>query len=108
MATTPSTNQGLPLPQDSEMLKDVPDFVKALALAVEPKLVMSFASQTDLVNRVGSPVEGMVAWLRDANILQVYNGSTWVKVYPASPTILYGDNPPTSGQGSVGDIYVEY
>lgn len=107
MATPASANQGIPMPDDAEYLKDVPDFVRAMGLAIEKKLVMSFASSSDRATRVPSPVEGMVSWLRDLNRLYVYTGSTWAQVYPPTPTVTSGTAAPT-GSGAVGDIYIQY
>jgi hypothetical protein len=48
--------------------------------AIEPRLVMRFASAAARSSILTSPVEGMVAWLQDVNVLTIYNGSAWTNL----------------------------
>ena len=107
MAIQSTGNQGLPYPDNAEYLKYVWQYIRDAELAIEKKLVQVFASQTDLTTRVPSPVEGMMAYLKDSDIIQVYNGTSWKRVYPQSPAIYSGTTAPASTLGSVGDFYMQ-
>jgi hypothetical protein len=69
MATTP--NQGLPY----QTLADPPhgpNLGQQLAVAVEPKLVMRFASAADRAAKVPAPTIGMLSWVDDLQRLEFY------------------------------------
>jgi hypothetical protein len=40
--------------------------------------IMRFASSAVRANTLTAPVEGMITYLEDTNLLQVYDGSAWV------------------------------
>lgn len=42
--------------------------------------VMVFASSTERTSVLTAPNEGMVTYLQDTNVLESYNGTTWVSV----------------------------
>lgn len=78
MPITDTYGQGISLP----VLTDAPNAqLLGSALsglgAMVPQLVMRFASATARAATLTSPVEGMVAWLQDVNLLTVYDGTTW-------------------------------
>jgi hypothetical protein len=102
-----NTSQGLPYPDNNERLADVPDFIYALADALDDKILGVYASQAAL-SGAGPFEAGRMAWVTADNTLQVYTGSTWVTVYPASPRIFSGTAVPSSSLGSNGDLYVRY
>lgn len=107
MATPPSANQGIRMPDTAEKLKDVPAFVTAMGLDLEEHIVMWFASVSERNTKVPTPEEGMVAWMKDSNTLVVYDGSGWVTVYPAQPQVTSGTDEP-SGTPPTGSIYIRY
>lgn len=107
MSTLNTSNQGIPYPDHNEYLKFAWQQIRDAVLAIEPKLNMVFANSSDLATRVPSPTEGMVAWMQDANVLQVYDGSSWKRVYPSSPAIYSGSGAPSSGLGTIGDLYFQ-
>lgn len=76
-----TTNQALPYPALSDAANG-PVAFQNLAQAVEKQLVMAFASSADRTTRVSAPVEGMVAYLKDVDRLEMYNGATatWERV----------------------------
>jgi hypothetical protein len=65
MATLSTPNAALPYPDDNEFLKDVPDFIRVLALALDKYRVPNF------------------------------NGSAWVRVYPPTTQVTSGSAVPT-------------
>lgn len=107
MATLKTPNQQLPYPDSNEYLKYVPNYISALALAVEKGLVMKFTDQTDLGTRLPAPTSGMLAWVQADKILQIYDGDSWVSLYPATPAIYSGTGAPSSTLGVTGDIYIQ-
>jgi hypothetical protein len=99
MATT--ANQGLPY----QTLADPPhgpDLGRLLALAVESKLVMRFASIADRTARVPAPTIGMMSWLDDLQRLEVYStapAAGWVPMLKTPYTRVIdtaGVNQPTT------------
>jgi hypothetical protein len=56
----------------------IPDAIKALADGVIPRSVLRYASASDRGAAIDAPVEGMVTYREDANVLEVYTGSAWV------------------------------
>lgn len=105
--TTQSSNQGLPYPDHNELVNDVPDYIKNLALALDKRIVGSYAS-TSALGAAGAFAEGSVVWLQDTNTLQVYDGTKWVSIYPSSPRIYDGSTAPASNLGAVGDFYIQW
>lgn len=79
MATTDDFGQGI-------SIAALPDAPNANALIAGPvnaltqRSVMRFASASARNAALLAPVEGMVAWLQDANLLTVYDGAAWVAV----------------------------
>jgi hypothetical protein len=67
--------QALPYPALSDPANGPVGF-QNLALVVEKQLVMAFASSTDRSTKVPAPVEGMLAYLKDVDRLEIYNGAT--------------------------------
>lgn len=108
MATLNTSNQQLPYPDSNEYIKFAWQQIRDALLAVEPKLVMKFSSASDLSTRVPSPTEGMLAYVSDVDVLQLYVSGAWKRVYPPAPTIYTGTTTPSGSLGSVGDIYVQY
>jgi hypothetical protein len=104
MATT--SNQGLPYPALSDAANG-PVGIQNLALAVETKIVMTFANAGTRATVVTAPVEGMVSYLTDNNTLEVYNGLEWVP-FGAGAWNSYTPNvtassSPTLGTGGTRD-----
>lgn len=104
---TTTADQGLPIPLHTSLMRDSYMHVRKLAEHIQKRLVTRYANATALANS-GTPIEGQLAWLNDANILQVYTGNAWEQVYPAKPTIYSGSSSPTSSLGVSGDVYIQY
>lgn len=102
-----NSGQNLPYPDADEQIRNVNDHVRALVLALDKRIVGIYANQS-AVSSAGPWVEGNVVWVQDSNTLQVYNGSTWVSIYPTTPRIYSGTTAPSSALGSVGDFYIQY
>ncbi len=99
--------QGLPYPDNAEAVKDVPDFIRELVFALDRKIVGVYATQAALTT-AGGFVAGQLVWITADNVLQIYNGSAWLRVYPATPSIFSGVGIPASTLGQPGDVYVRY
>lgn len=108
MAILQTPIQALPYPDANSVLRDINDYIRNLATALETKLVMVFSSASERGTDIPTPTEGMLTWLQDVNELHLYNGTAWVRVWPTSPAILTGTTAPVGSQGQVGDIYVQY
>lgn len=52
--------------------------------------VLVFNDSSERSTAVTSPVEGMVSYLRDDDVIAVYDGSTWVQVSPTSGARIAG------------------
>jgi hypothetical protein len=108
MAILSSPVQGLPYPDQNEKLNTVDEYIRNLAFALEKKLFMVFESAADRDAKIGTPAEGMVAYLKDVNAAHVRTDTAWKQIYPASPTIYTGTATPAASLGAVGDIYVQH
>lgn len=101
MATT--ANQALRYPALGEAANG-PVAVQNLALDVEKKLVMVFASAATRTTLLPAPTEGMLSWLQDVNRLEVLDGTgTWITVAPVRHTrggFALGTNLGTPGGGA--------
>ncbi|MGW2048527.1 hypothetical protein ACWCPF_25595 [Streptomyces sp. NPDC001858] len=79
MAGQDSYSQGIVVAS----LTDAPNaeaLARNLADAIAPRTVMRFASasaRSAALTGATAPVEGMVSWLQDTNLLYVYDGSAW-------------------------------
>lgn len=79
MATTDDYGQGISI----AALTDAPNansLIGGPVNALAQRSVMRFASASARNATLTSPVEGMVAWLQDVNLLTLYDGSAWVAV----------------------------
>lgn len=97
----------IPYPQSDEKLADGNDHVRKVAQYIDTRLVMRFASQSALGTAITAPVAGQLAWIVADNVLQIYDGTGWKRVYPASPTIYTGTAAPAASLGAVGDVYIQ-
>lgn len=79
MPTTDSYGQGIQLTSLTDA-PDMPKGIKQLADGLIPRSNMTFASASERGATITTPVEGMQAWLRDVDLLTVYDGSAWVVV----------------------------
>ena len=104
-ATT--ANQQLPYPTSTDD-PDVPSDMQALAIALEKKLVMVFTNTGDRSTRVPSPQAGMFSVITSTNKMEMYNGSTWVQVYPPVITITRGTVVPSNSSGVDGDVFLKF
>jgi hypothetical protein len=105
--TTPNTPaQAFPLPTDS-MDPDVPGDVKALALAIEKRVmgVYATAAERDTFTTSAGAVEGMFAYMRDTNTVAYYSGSAWVAFPPAVPAITNSTSVPSNSVGQDNDVH---
>jgi hypothetical protein len=64
--------------------------------------------------RPGSPVQGMVVFETDTNLLQIYNGSAWIPYggigawQTYAPTWTTSGTAPAIGNGSISGRYVQF
>jgi hypothetical protein len=63
---------------------------EGLLAGLVPRSVMRFASASARAATITSPVEGMVTWRQDANVLEVYDGASWVTPPPNVATTASG------------------
>ena len=86
MAGTDSYGQGVVV----AALTDAPNaetLARNIADAIAQRSVMRFASasaRAATLTGATAPVEGMVSWLQDVNLLYVYDGTSWI----AQPTTV--------------------
>lgn len=52
---------------------------------LQDQAVMTFAGTAARGSAIGTATEGMVSYLADTDLVQVYDGSAWKQVYPAVP-----------------------
>ncbi|CAJ61310.1 hypothetical protein FRAAL2664 [Frankia alni ACN14a] len=97
--------QGLPYPAQADP-PNGPGQIQALAVAVEPRLVMSYADASDRDSKVLTPSGGMVAWLQNPGCHAVYDGSAWTAT-PRIRTVANRLARLQIGQKGSGDIAVE-
>lgn len=108
-AVTGAATQGsaIPQPLHTALVRDAYQQMRSMAQHIDRRLVTRYSTQQAL-NQVGNFQTGQVAWIVNDRVLQVYDGSGWRVIYPASPTVHSGTSSPGSSLGSVGDIYVRY
>ncbi|MFE9855615.1 hypothetical protein [Streptomyces sp. NPDC005780] len=85
MPTPDSYGQGIDLYQMTDP-PSIPDAIGLLAAGVIPRSVMRFASASIRGATLAAPVEGMLAWLQDTNLLTLYDGAAWTVVAAGSQT----------------------
>ncbi|MET9425643.1 hypothetical protein ABZY06_33905 [Streptomyces sp. NPDC006540] len=76
MPLTDSRGQGVPY----SVLSDKPNaqtLGKGIVDALVDKVVMTFASATVRGATIPAPTEGMVTYLKDTDVIQVFNGTEW-------------------------------
>src|SRR6478752_4768449 len=108
MATLTTPIMGLPYPDDNELLQDVPDFIRVLALALDKSKIPSFATSAARNTAIPAPTTGSIAWVHDNNPmprLTTFDGTNWVRVYPPVTVVLSGNGAPT-GSAEAGSIYI--
>lgn len=102
-----TANQGLPYPEGTDA-PNVPQFIQNLATAVEKKLVMVFTNSSQRGTKVAAPTAGMLCVLTDSDVIEMYDGAAWVRVFPApGPSITRGTTVPSNGSGADGDIFLK-
>lgn len=74
--STPTTNQGLILPVDTD-LGDVPKDMAAYNAGVENRLVQRYESAVDRSVRNPAPNKGELSYLADTDVHERYDGTTW-------------------------------
>lgn len=52
---------------------------------LQDQAVMTFAGTAARGSAIGTATEGMVSYLADTNLVQVYDGSAWKQIYPSVP-----------------------
>ena len=106
--STPIT--GSQVPDNNEKLNQAYKFSRIVATNLERFVVMRFDTQSALTATLtgdNAPAEGMVAWIRDSNVLQVYDGGSWKRLLYNQPQIFSGTAAPSSSLGTTGDIYFQ-
>jgi hypothetical protein len=77
MATTDDYGQGVSIAS----LADAPNaeaLARNIANAIVKQTIMRFNSASNRNATITSPEEGMMAWLRDTDLLTVYTGTAWL------------------------------
>lgn len=71
--------QALPYPVEDDP-NTPPAHILALAQALEPQLVLQFATAAERASKVSVPSEGMLCWLQDVNRFERHDGTSWIEV----------------------------
>lgn len=105
--------QSLPYPDGDNAANtpaDTPLFIQRLAEAVEKRLFGVYATASDRDTKIGGSLEeGMIAYLKDSDIMVLYTGAAWKQVYPVTgPTLRSGTTTPDNSLGVNGDVYVKF
>jgi len=100
MPLTDPYGQQVPYPTLSDTPNAQSGF-EGVVKALTPKVVMTFASASVRGGTLVTPVEGMVTWLKDVNLLQLYDGSQWVTI--AAGTQNWVTTPLASGWSHNGN-----
>ena len=100
-------NQGVPYPAVDEPLNNVNDWVFTLATFLETRGLQRFSNSADLGNKRPTPVAGELAFIAADKVIQVFDGTTWQRVFPPKPMVYTGTATPSSSLGSTGDLYVK-
>jgi len=107
--TTVTANQGWPLPDlEGGFLHATPDYMHALAIAIEKQAVMKFTDQADMTNSVDE-ADGMVYFLTagtQPQTLWLWANGGPQRLWPPVPKISSGVGAP-SGSGENGELYFE-
>lgn len=101
--TTPI--QALPVPVDADD-PNIPGDILSLALAIEKKLVQSFASIAARSSANPTPAEGQFSYIATDDTFWYYNGTTWTRLYlytTPRPTVTVSSAAPSGGVS--GDIH---
>lgn len=102
-----TSDQGLPYPSAEDgMLRNVNDYIRNLALAIEPYLVRRYANQAAFDSANPSPEEGMNYYLLDVHEQWVIGEGGPERIYPPKPFITFGTGAPT-GTGEAGQVYYD-
>lgn len=88
----------------------IPEAISLLAEGLLPRSVLRFASASQRgATLVGAkaPVEGMLAWLQDTNLLTLYDGAQWAVLAAGaqtwtSPTLASGYGNNGNSNGTIG------
>jgi hypothetical protein len=103
MPTT--TAQALPYPGQGDP-PNGPAQIEALALAVEPRLVMVFASSADRDNKLTAPASGMLCWLQSPGCYCFHDGSSWTN-QPRTRVVANRGARVALASNIIGDICLE-
>lgn len=104
---TTSANQGIRVLLSTDD-PDVVDDINTIRASLELRVVGTYSTTADRSTRVPSPTQGMISVLRDTNTVQLFNGSTWVTIYPPPvPAITSGTSVPANSSGTNGDLFLK-
>jgi hypothetical protein len=107
MSMRATANQAWPFPDVNEPMNNMNDWLYLLSIFAELRSVQRFTTSADLSTKRPTPVAGEVAWITADKVIQVYDGTTWKRVYPPQPMVYSGTAAPASSLGTVGDLYVK-
>lgn len=103
MATTTAKHH-IAVPQSTDD-PNIPDDMTTMAQSIEGLLVGQYTSVSDRSTRCPSPHFGELGWLNDTKVLTVYNGTTWVQIYPPANSMTNGPTVPANTVGIDGDVF---
>lgn len=70
--------------------------ITATKLALTSGAIKTYSSAADRATQILTPIEGTLTYLQDVDELEVYNGSTWLRVVVTSDDELVNINSPLS------------
>lgn len=104
MATT-TTQQGFPVPEPTDAPNHIAQDITALANAIEKRVMGVYVSITARNAAVTSPQDGQFSYIRDSDIVQVYQNGAWTNFPPTQVSITSGTTVPANSTGNNGDVF---
>lgn len=83
MPTSDAYGQGIQIASMTDA-PSIPDAIKAVTDGLIPRSILRFESASERGATLTTPVEGMMAWLKDQNLLTLYDGTAWTVVAAGS------------------------
>ena len=106
MGTIASPIHAYSLPDSATKISQTRAVIETLGKQIEVTTVMRFNTVAEIATKLTVAARsGMLAYIINTKQLLLHDGSNWVQIYPAKPTIYSGTTIPSNTLGVDGDIY---